>query len=84
MVWELPGHVVEPLAVHSRCLLRLEAELLGVARTSIEPIQPVDYRGSSTVDTDDRVAAAGSVAEFEFERVVDGDVVLVAQVQSIA
>jgi len=50
---ELPGKVVVPLAIYYRYLRRIVANLVGVVRTSSEPLPLVDYLEGGTVDTDD-------------------------------
>jgi len=53
MVSDRPGYEVVPLAIYYRYLRRIVANLLGVVRTSVEPVQLIDYRDGGTVDTDD-------------------------------
>lgn len=53
MVSELPGREVVPLAIYYRYLRRIVANLLGVVRTSVEPVQHIDYRADGSIDTDD-------------------------------
>jgi len=48
-----PGREVVPLAIYYRYLRRIAANLLGVVRTSSEPLPHVDYLDGGTVDTDD-------------------------------
>ncbi len=48
-----PGREVAPLAVYYRFLRRIAANLLGVVRTSIEPVSQIDYLEGGSVDTDD-------------------------------
>jgi phosphate uptake regulator len=48
-----PGREVVPLAIYYRYLRRIAANLLGVVRTSSEPLPHVDYLQGGTVDTDD-------------------------------
>ena len=42
-----------PLAIYFRYLRRIAANLLGIVRTSGEPIPHVDYLEGGAVDTDD-------------------------------
>lgn len=53
MTSELPGHQVVPLAIYYRFLRRIGANLVGVVRTSAEPVPHIDYLEGGTVDTDD-------------------------------
>ncbi len=53
MTSDRPGREVVPLAIYYRYLRRIVANLLGVVRTSAEPIPHVDYLEGGTVDTDD-------------------------------
>lgn len=53
MTSDRPGREVVPLAIYYRYLRRIAANLLGVVRTSSEPIPHVDYLEDGTVDTDD-------------------------------
>lgn len=48
-----PGREVVPLAIYFRYLRRIVANLLGVVRTSVEPLAHIDYLAGGTVDTDD-------------------------------
>ncbi len=48
-----PGHEVVPLAIYYRYLRRIVMNLIGVVRTSGEPIPHVDYAAEGTVDLDD-------------------------------
>ena len=48
-----PGREVVPLAIYFRYLRRIVANLLGVVRTSVEPLAHLDYLAGGTVDTDD-------------------------------
>jgi hypothetical protein len=48
-----PGREVVPLAIYYRYLRRIVANLLGVVRTSVEPVSLIDHRDGGTVDTDD-------------------------------
>ncbi len=50
---DLPGREVVPLAIYYRYLRRIVANLVGVVRTSAEPLPFVDYLEGGTVDTDD-------------------------------
>ena len=50
---ERPGREVVPLAIYFRYLRRIAANLLGIVRTSGEPIPHVDYLEGGAVDTDD-------------------------------
>ncbi len=53
MTSDRPGREVVPLAIYYRYLRRIVANLLGVVRTSAEPLPHVDYLEGGTVDTDD-------------------------------
>ncbi len=53
MTSERPGFEVVPLAIYYRYLRRIVANLIGVVRTSAEPLQHIDYLGDGTIDTDD-------------------------------
>lgn len=53
MTSERPGREVVPLAIYFRYLRRIVANLLGVVRTSVEPLAHIDYLAGGTVDTDD-------------------------------
>lgn len=53
MTSDRPGREVVPLAIYFRYLRRIAANLLGVVRTSSEPLPHVDYLESGTIDTDD-------------------------------
>ena len=53
MASERPGREVVPLAIYARYLRRIVANLLGVVRTSAEPLPHVDYLEGGTIDTDD-------------------------------
>ncbi len=53
MISERPAREVVPLAIYYRYLRRIVANLLGVARTSAEPLPHIDYLEGGTVDTDD-------------------------------
>lgn len=53
MVSDRPGREVVPLAIYYRYLRRIVANLLGVVRTSSEPLPHVDYLDNGTIDTDD-------------------------------
>jgi hypothetical protein len=48
-----PGREVVPLAIYYRYLRRIVANLIGIVRTSSEPLPHVDYLAEGTVDTDD-------------------------------
>lgn len=48
-----PGREVVPLAIYYRYLRRIAANLLGVVRTSSDPIPHMDYLHDGAVDTDD-------------------------------
>lgn len=50
---DLPGRDVVPLAIYFRYLRRIAANLVGVVRSSNEPIPTVDYLEEGTVDTED-------------------------------
>ncbi len=53
MVSERPGRDVVPLAIYYRYLRRIVANLVGVVRSSSEPLPFFDYLEDGTVDTDD-------------------------------
>ncbi|MFW2381075.1 MAG: PhoU domain-containing protein [Acidimicrobiales bacterium] len=53
MTSDRPGYEVVPLAIYFRYLRRIVANLIGVVRTSSEPLPTVDYLEGGTVDTDD-------------------------------
>ena len=53
MTSDRPGREVVPLAIYYRYLRRIAANLLGVVRTSSDPIPHMDYLEDGTVDTDD-------------------------------
>lgn len=53
MTSERPGREVVPLAIYYRYLRRIVANLLGIVRSSSEPLPYVDYLDDGTVDTDD-------------------------------
>ncbi len=53
MTSDLPGREVVPLAIYFRYLRRVAANLVGVVRSSSEPIPTVDYLEGGTVDTED-------------------------------
>ncbi len=53
MTSDRPGFEVVPLAIYYRYLRRIVANLIGVVRTSSEPLPHVDYLEDGTVDTDD-------------------------------
>lgn len=53
MISERPGRQVVPLAIYYRYVRRIVANLLGIVRTSSEPIQHVDYLDDGSTDTDD-------------------------------
>jgi hypothetical protein len=53
MMSDRPGHEVVPLAIYYRYMRRIVANLLGVVRSSIDPVHQIDYRDGGTVDTDD-------------------------------
>ncbi len=53
MTSERPGREVVPLAIYYRYLRRIVANLLGIVRTSSEPLQHIDYLEDGTIDTDD-------------------------------
>ncbi len=50
---ERPGREVVPLAIYYRYLRRIVANLIGIVRTSSEPLPHIDYLEEGTVDTDD-------------------------------
>lgn len=53
MTSDLPGREVVPLAIYFRYLRRIAANLIGVVRTSSEPLPTVDYLEDGAVDTED-------------------------------
>jgi phosphate transport system protein len=53
MTSERPGREVVPLAIYYRFLRRTAANLIGVVRTSVDPVPHIDYLEDGTVDTDD-------------------------------
>ena len=53
MTSDRPGREVVPLAIYYRYLRRIVANLLGIVRTSSEPLPHVDSLEGGTVDTDD-------------------------------
>lgn len=53
MTSERPGREVVPLAIYYRYLRRIVANLVGIVRTSSEPLPHVDYLAGGTIDTDD-------------------------------
>lgn len=53
MTSDRPGREVVPLAIYYRYLRRIAANLLGVVRSSSEPIPHLDYLDGGTIDTDD-------------------------------
>lgn len=53
MTSERPGSEVVPLAIYYRFLRRIAANLVGIVRTSVEPVPHIDYLEDGTVDTDD-------------------------------
>ena len=48
-----PGREVVPLAIYYRYLKRIVANLVGIVRTSSEPLPHVDYLDDGATDTDD-------------------------------
>ncbi len=48
-----PGHEVVPRAIYYRYLKRIVANLIGIVRTSSDPIQFADYLDDGGTDTDD-------------------------------
>jgi len=48
-----PGHEVVPLAIYYRYLKRIVANLVGIVRTSSEPLPYLDYLQGGSIDTDD-------------------------------
>lgn len=48
-----PGHEVVPLAIYYRYLRRIVANLVGIVRTSSDPLPHVDYLDQGRIDTDD-------------------------------
>lgn len=53
MTSDRPGHEVVPLAIYYRFLRRIGANLVGIVRTSVEPLPHVDYLDDGATDTDD-------------------------------
>lgn len=53
MTSERPGHEVVPLAIYYRFLRRIGANLVGIVRTSVDPLPHVDYLDDGATDTDD-------------------------------
>ena len=53
MTSDRPGREVVPLAIYYRYLRRIVANLIGIVRTSSEPLPHVDYLEGGTIDTDD-------------------------------
>jgi phosphate uptake regulator len=53
MTSDRPGREVVPLAIYYRYLRRIVANLIGIVRTSSEPLPHIDYLQGGTVDTDD-------------------------------
>ncbi|MCP5033607.1 MAG: PhoU domain-containing protein [Actinomycetia bacterium] len=53
MTSERPGHEVVPLAIYYRYLRRIVANLIGIVRTSSEPLPHIDYLDDGATDTDD-------------------------------
>jgi len=50
---ERPGREVVGLAIYYRYLKRIVANLIGIVRTGVEPIETADYLDEGAVDTDD-------------------------------
>lgn len=50
---ERPGREVVPLAIYYRYLKRIVANLIGIVRTSSEPLPTVDYLDEGATDTED-------------------------------
>ena len=50
---ERPGFEVVPLAIYYRFLRRIAANLVGVVRTSVDPVPHMDYLDDGATDTDD-------------------------------
>ena len=50
---ELPGREVVPRAIYYRYLKRIIANLVGIVRTTNEPLPTVDYLDNGETDTDD-------------------------------
>ncbi len=50
---ERPGFEVVPLAIYYRFLRRIAANLVGVVRTSVDPVPHLDYLDDGATDTDD-------------------------------
>ena len=53
MTSDRPGHEVVPLAIYYRYLRRIVANLIGIVRTSSEPLPHLDYLDDGATDTDD-------------------------------
>ncbi len=53
MTSDRPGHEVVPLAIYYRYLRRIVANLIGIVRTSSEPLPHVDYLDDGATDTED-------------------------------
>ncbi|MDW3180094.1 MAG: PhoU domain-containing protein [Acidimicrobiia bacterium] len=53
MTSDRPGREVVPLAIYFRYLRRIVANLVGVVRSSNEPIPTIDYLEDGMVDTED-------------------------------
>ena len=53
MTSDRPGREVVPLAIYYRYLRRIVANLIGIVRTSSEPLPYVDYLDDGATDTDD-------------------------------
>ena len=53
MTSERPGHEVVPLAIYYRFLRRIGANLVGIVRTSVDPLPHVGYLDDGATDTDD-------------------------------
>jgi len=53
MTSERPGREVVPLAIYYRYLRRIVANLVGIVRTSSEPLPHIDYLDDGATDTDD-------------------------------
>lgn len=53
MTSDRPGHEVVPLAIYYRYLRRIVANLIGIVRTSSEPVPFLDYLDEGATDTED-------------------------------
>jgi phosphate uptake regulator len=53
MTSDRPGREVVPLAIYYRYLRRIVANLIGIVRTSSEPLPHIDYLDEGATDTED-------------------------------